>query len=243
LLLQMDDSACHEPVRPLPHHPLVHTSEMLDLRPHDETRSEADPSAAATAATAAAKKISARIATSEVTDVCVVCLQPCNSKACACSFMHSECAEKYSEAFGGACKVCAAKFDATRLSKRRIDDDEAELERVARKRARERATAESAANIEWARLIAPCAAHIIATSFAQEEGGRREAPVALCFGSVVLSLVYAGEQYLEDLSERLGGTQPPSVVAAAVHRLRGASLLQAPTANPPRPAAGGRTRD
>jgi hypothetical protein len=137
--------------------------------------------------------------------------------------MHEDCAMKYAAAFGFACKVCEAKFEPARLSKRRIDEDEAALEQAARKRARERAAAERADNLQWAQIVAPCAAQILLRHYLYtEEAARGDDVIAtpLCFDSVVLSLVHSGEQYLEDLSERLSDTQPESVVDSAVSRLR-----------------------
>lgn len=154
---------------------------------------------------------------------CVVCLQPCASKACNCSWMHQQCAAQYLRTFGDACKVCEAKVEPAGLSKRRIDDDEAELEMKARKRAREREDAERAHNLEWAQIVAPSAAQILLRHYLYTEettGEELAAATPLCFDSVILSLVHSGEQYLEDLSERLSDTQPPSVVDAAIRRLR-----------------------
>jgi len=152
------------------------------------------PAAAATAAAlGAAQRISIRIsiAVGEASDdsSCVVCLQPCTSKACACSFMHQCCAVKYAATFGDACKVCEEKFEPARLCKRRFDAAEVELELVAKKRARERATAERAVNSQWARLVAPCAAQILLAHYLySEEAGRGAVgPTSpLCFDSVIL---------------------------------------------------------
>eukprot|EP00962_Isochrysis_galbana_P037317 scaffold13002_cov125-Isochrysis_galbana.AAC.12 len=175
--------------------------------------------------TPACSAISAQISVAErnIDTVCVVCLQSCQSKACNCSWMHQECATKYRDAFGLACKVCDCEFEPARLSKRRIEGDEAELEQIARKRARERAAAEQAENVQWAQIVAPSAAQILLRHYLYTEDVTRSDDVIatpLCFDSVVLSLVHSGEQYLEDLSERLSDTQPPSVVESAVRRLR-----------------------
>jgi hypothetical protein len=139
--------------------------------------------------------------------------------------MHQECATKYGAAFGLSCKVCHCKFEPARLSKRRIDDveAEAELEQIARKRARERAAAERAENLTWAQQVAPSAAEILLRHYLYTEDATRSddgIATPLCFDSVILSLVHSGEQYLEDLSERLSDTQPPSVVDSAIRRLR-----------------------
>jgi len=179
-------------------------------------------STAAATAFGAAQRISVRISKTvgEADDdsSCVVCLQACPSKACACSFMHQCCAVKYAATFGDACKVCEKKFEPARLSKRRIDDDEHAMERVARKRARVRAAAERAEIKEWARIVAPCAAQILLRHYLYSEEAERSVS-GLCFASVVLSLVHSGPQYLDDLKERLRETQPPPVVEASVRRL------------------------
>ena len=61
------------------------------------------------AAYAAAAAVSARLASAaQHTDLCVVCLQPCTSKACSCSFMHEQCAASYASTYGDAsCRICS----------------------------------------------------------------------------------------------------------------------------------------
>ena len=129
-----------------------------------EPAAAAAPPPAAVAAQAAAQRISVRISMAEgqAETSCVVCLQPCSSKACSCSYMHKDCAEQYAKTFSAAkCKVCGVGFEPSRLNKRKIDDEDRRGEELARKRARERAATERATNLEWARLVAPSAAHIL----------------------------------------------------------------------------------
>ena len=213
-----------------------------------EPAAAAAPPPAAVAAQAAAQRISVRISMAEgqAETSCVVCLQPCSSKACSCSYMHKDCAEQYAKTFSAAkCKVCGVGFEPSRLNKRKIDDEDRRGEELARKRARERAATERATNLEWARLVAPSAAHILLRHYrhAEEESGPGAAEVRpLCFDSVVLSLVHSGEQYLDDLSERLCDTQPQSTVeVAAPHDTphpRGSEGGGAHAPSGPVPAAG-----
>ena len=77
---------------------------------------------------------------------------------------------------------------------------------------------ERAANLEWARRVAPSVAHILYRHF--RHAGQHEPQGELGFGTIVLSLIHSGEQYLEDLSERLSETLPRAEVEAAVKRLQ-----------------------
>lgn len=154
--------------------------------------------------------------TEDETPLCVVCLQQCpGEKACHCSFMHKQCAESYISVYG-ACRVCAVEFKTDKLAARAISEDEAELESRARKRQCLREEAERAANVEWARFIAPSAAHILYRHF-RHSGDEPQAELG--FGTIVLSLLHSGEQYIEDLSERLAESRPKAEVDAAVKRL------------------------
>lgn len=101
-----------------------------------------------------------------------------------------------------------------------MEDEDEEVERQAKKKLRERQVAECAANLEWSRQVAPPAAHIYYRHFRHcRPGPSGGAESALCFGSVVLSLVHSDAQYIEDLSERLSETQDPAEVDASIKRL------------------------
>jgi len=158
---------------------------------------------------------------------CVVCLQPCaGEKACNCSHMHRQCAETYKLTYG-ACKVCSVDFTQVigRLNKRRIDADEIEMEARARKRRCAYEEAEKAKNLDWARCVAPSVAHIMYRHFRHignepHSGNEPNSGSELGFGTIILSLIHSGEQYIEDLAERLAETRPRAVVDDAVRRLQ-----------------------
>jgi hypothetical protein len=72
--------------------------------------------------------------------------------------------------------------------------------------------------MEWARAVAPSVAHILHRHF-RHEG--RAVDDGLGFGAIVLSLLHSGEQYLEDLSERLAEAKPADEVESILRRLSG----------------------
>eukprot|EP00900_Chrysochromulina_parva_P001297 jgi/Chrpa1/11168/Chrysochromulina_OHIO_Genome00005566-RA len=156
-----------------------------------------------------------------IESTCVVCLQPCEGKkACACSFMHQQCAEAYKQTYG-ACKVCSVDFTQSiaRLNKRHVDaEDEMEMEKRARQRRCAYEEAEKMKNLEWARCVAPSAAHILYRHF--RHTGNEAGQTELSFGTIVLSLIHSGEQYIEDLAERLAESKPRPVVDEAIRRLQ-----------------------
>lgn len=123
----------------------------------------------AAAAYAAAAKVTARISSSSPAgDTCVVCLHACTTKACACSYMHEQCAASYVKWSGSpTCKVCKGTIvEASELSKRpRELEVESEAEQRARKRLKEKQAEERTAAVEWATSVAPSAAHIILRHF------------------------------------------------------------------------------
>lgn len=87
----------------------------MDGCPAERAKSEREMGgggSAAQAAYAAAAAVTARLASaSQHTDVCVVCLQTCSSKACACSFMHAQCAASYASTYGSSCcRVCSREL-------------------------------------------------------------------------------------------------------------------------------------
>jgi len=191
---------------------------MTSIRPR-ETAADAPParSEAASSASGGTAASSAEALSTETT--CVVCLQPCRgNKACACSFMHQQCAEAYKKTYG-ACRVCSVDFSPVifRLNKRHVEDDEAELEMRALKKRRVKEDAEKVKNLEWARTVAPSAAHILYRHFRH---AGNVPPAELGFGTIILSLIHSGEQYIEDLAERLSETRPREVVDEAVRRLQ-----------------------
>ena len=118
----------------------------------------------------------------------------------------------------GCCKICSVEFRTENLSKRQAEADDTELEARARKRRCQREQVERAANLEWARRVAPSVAHILYRHF--RHAGHEPQGAELGFGTIVLSLIHSGEQYLEDLSERLSETLPRAEVEAAVKRLQ-----------------------
>ena len=116
----------------------------------------------------------------------------------------------------GACKVCSVDFTQSiaRLNKRHVDaEDEMEMEKRARQRRCAYEEAEKMKNLEWARCVAPSAAHILYRHF--RHTGNEAGQTELSFGTIVLSLIHSGEQYIEDLAERLAeskcarSTDPP----------------------------------
>jgi len=139
--------------------------------------------------------------------------------------MHQQCAESYKSVYG-ACRVCALEVKTANLRPRTISEDEAELENRARKRRCVREEAERAANFDWARFIAPAAAHILYRHF-RHAGDEPQSELG--FGTIILSLIHSGEQYIEDLSERLAESRPKAEVDAAVRRLQsvGEALVSA----------------
>jgi hypothetical protein len=88
-----------------------------------------------------------------------------------------------------------------RLNKRHIEEDEMEMEKRARQSRCAYEEAEKVKNLEWARCVAPSAAHILYRHF--RHTGNEAGQTELSFGTIVLSLVHSGEQYIEDLAERL----------------------------------------
>ena len=175
---------------------------------------------AAKTAYAAAAAVSARLALT-AGDLCVVCLQTCLSRACKCSFMHSQCAQAYVRSMGPKCRVCSSEFAIDGLHKRpRELEEEDAIEKQAHKRRRERETEERRLNLEWARKVAPCAAQIMFRHFQHMDGQlTSHEPPELSFDTVVLSLLHSGPEYLDDLSERLADTLPSGEVESAIRRL------------------------
>mmetsp|Transcript_42305 Transcript_42305/g.111370 ORF Transcript_42305/g.111370 Transcript_42305/m.111370 type:complete len:184 (-) Transcript_42305:376-927(-) len=118
----------------------------------------------------------------------------------------------------GSCKVCFFDFTPVieKLNKRQISQDEVEMEIHARKRRRAFEDSERAKNVEWARCVAPSVAHILYRHFRHASN---EPQVDLGFNAIVLSLIHSGEQYVDDLAERLAESRPRPVVDDAVRRL------------------------
>lgn len=157
-----------------------------------------------TAKQAAAISAAARISARLKGQVCVVCLQAyTGAKACACSYMHYQCAKDYVERISPNCRVCNKQIEFVRLNKRAHEEEETELERRASKIQREREACEKAENLKWARAVAPSVAHIMHRHFRHSRGG--QADTSLSFSTIILSLIHSEETYVEDLSERLHG--------------------------------------
>ncbi|KAL1530939.1 hypothetical protein AB1Y20_001830 [Prymnesium parvum] len=179
--------------------------------------------AAAQAAYAAAAAVTSRLSSAAPHDLCVVCLQPCATKACACSFMHEQCAASYANSYGTPrCRVCSGEFDSEKLSKRPRDNDEdAAISERAHKRRREREAYEHGLNLEWARRVAPCAAQILFRHFQhiRNESHHVQPTFELSFDAIVLSLLHSGPEYLDDLSERLSDTMSGAEVDHHLRRL------------------------
>lgn len=164
----------------------------------------------AAAAYAAAAKVTARLASSSDSDLCVVCLHACTTKACACSYMHEQCAASYIKWNGGdSCRICNDAIKVSKLCKRpRELEQESEEDQRARKKMKEKKAAETAANLEWAQTVAPSAARIILRHFTHSRGGANAQQEAqgMGFDAVVLSLCHSGSEYLDDLREDLSRT-------------------------------------
>ena len=185
---------------------------------------------AAQAAYKAAAAVSARLSASQ--DVCVVCLLPCTSKACACSFMHAQCADQYVASYKDSqCRVCSKSIVAAALNKRpRQEESEADIRAL--KRLKERQEQQRASDLEWARRVAPAASHILRRHFrhARIEGQNpAEVQSELSFDTVVLSLVHSGPEYLDDLNERLNETMASAEAEGLVRRLH--SIAEALTSS------------
>ena len=169
----------------------------------------------AAAAHAAAAKVTARLASSSASDSCVVCLHACTTKACACSYMHEQCAASYIKWNGtDSCRVCNGAIEVSKLCKRpRELEQESEEDQRARKRMKEKKVAAAAANLEWAQTVAPSAALIILRHFTHSRGGAsaQQEAQGMGFDAVVLSLCHSGPEYLDDLREDLSHTvrNPP----------------------------------
>ena len=93
------------------------------------------------------------------------------------------------------------------------------IEKQAHKKLREREAAERTLNLEWARRVAPCASQILFRHFQHVQGDPHPQTSDLSFGTIVLSLLHSGPEYLDDLSERLSDTMPSGEVESHVKRL------------------------
>lgn len=177
----------------------------------------------AAAAFAAAAKVTARLASSSASDSCVVCLHACTTKACACSYMHEQCAASYIKWNGqDTCRVCKSVIEVGKLCKRpRELEQESEEDQRARKRMKEKKAAEAAANLEWAQTVAPSAALIILRHFTHSRGGAsaQQEAQGMGFDAVVLSLCHSGPEYLDDLREDLSHTWSPAEVESRMRKL------------------------
>ena len=190
---------------------------MGTAQPATSCASEAKRTEAKQAAISAAARISARLKEQN----CVVCLSPCPGlKACKCSYMHAQCAQDYVDKLSATCRVCSCPIEPVRLSKRPHDDDP-ELEVRAFKKMREKKEKEKAESLVWARTVAPAAAHIMWRHFRHSrppsEGGQQNTD--LSFSTIVMSIIYSEDAYVEDLSEWLNGRIPSAEVEQHVKRL------------------------